>query len=199
MIEKCALQYISEKKGAQPSPALLSIPCSLRSHRIANRTHENVAKSSASILYRKNYKMSTRYLPPFSCFSLRTLRETIPYYSATQGIYVNICLSLRSNRQSLSRQQGIILTKTANAVILPIMDKKTDFFEETGIFESNTRTGKRPEWHATVYNKRFGSMAGVPRWKVLQNSKLSGLWQIQVARHCAKPPDVVGNAGTANR
>jgi len=31
-------------------------------------------------------------------------------------------------------------------------------------------------------------MAGVARWKVLQNSKLSGSWQVLVARHCAKPP-----------
>ena len=40
----------------------------------------------------------------------------------------------------------------------------------------------------TAYNERFGAMAGVARWKVLQNSKLSGSWQVQVARHCAKPP-----------
>jgi len=37
-------------------------------------------------------------------------------------------------------------------------------------------------------NERFGAMAGVARWKVLQNSKLSGSWQVCVARHCAKPP-----------
>ena len=141
MIKKGVFQCISEKKGAQPSPALLSIPCSLRSHRIANRTHENVAKSPASILYRKNYKMPTRYLPPFSCFRPRTLSQVIPQCSVTQGIYIMLCLSLRSNRQSLSRQQGIILIKTANAVILPIMDKKMDFFGKTGIFESNTQVG----------------------------------------------------------
>ena len=90
MIEKGVFQYISEKKGAQPSPALLAIPCSLGSHRITNRTHENVGKSPASILYRKNYKMSPQYLPPFSC----------------------IC---------------------------------------------------RPEWHATVYNKRFCEIAALTR------------------------------------
>jgi hypothetical protein len=27
-------------------------------------------------------------------------------------------------------------------------------------------------------NERFSAMAGVPRWKVLQNSKLSGSWQV---------------------
>jgi hypothetical protein len=37
-------------------------------------------------------------------------------------------------------------------------------------------------------NERFGTMAGVLRWIVLQNSKLSVSWQVQVARHCAKPP-----------
>jgi len=52
-----------------------------------------------------------------------------------------LCLSLRSNRQSLSQQQGIILIKTANAVILPIVGKKMDFFGKTGIFESNTQVG----------------------------------------------------------
>jgi hypothetical protein len=36
-------------------------------------------------------------------------------------------------------------------------------------------------------NERFGTMAGVPRWIALQNSKLCGSWQVQVARHCAKP------------
>jgi hypothetical protein len=41
---------------------------------------------------------------------------------------------------------------------------------------------------ATAYNERFGAMAGVPRYIVLQNSKLSGSWQVQVARHFAKPP-----------
>ena len=183
--------------NAQPSHTQLAIPCSLRSHRIANRTHENVGKSSTSILYRKNYKMSTQYLPPFSCLCQHTLSKVTPQYSGTQGIYVIICLSLRSNRQSLSRQQGIILIKTANAVILPIVDKKMDFFGNTGIFESNCRIGKRTEWHATVYNKRFGSMAGVTRRKVLQNSKLNDSWQMQVARHCAKPPGVRGNSRTA--
>jgi len=66
---------------------------------------------------------------PLSCFSSRTLRQVIPQCSETQGTYVNISLSLRSNRQSLSRQQGIILIKTANAVItlfssISTMDKK---------------------------------------------------------------------------
>jgi hypothetical protein len=37
---------------------------------------------------------------------------------------------------------------------------------------------------ATAYNERFGAMAGVPRWIALQNSKLSGSWQVCVARHC---------------
>jgi len=137
-----------------PSPALLAIPCSLRSHRIANRTHENVGKFPASILFRKIYKMSTQYLPPFSCFCPPMLRKTIPQYSEKQSIYVILCLSLRSFRQSLSRRQGTILIKTANAVILPIMDKKMDFFGNTWIFESYCQTRKRPEWHATVYNNQ---------------------------------------------
>jgi len=40
----------------------------------------------------------------------------------------------------------------------------------------------------TAANERFGAMAGVARCKVLPNSKLRGSWQVQVARHCAKPP-----------
>ena len=31
---------------------------------------------------------------------------------------------------------------------------------------------------ATAFNERFGAMAGVARWKVLPNSKLSGSWQV---------------------
>ena len=141
----------------QPSPTLLAIPCSLCSHRIANRTHENSGKSPASILYRKNYKMSTRYLPPFSCFCPHTLCQIIPQCSETQSIYMIICLSLQSNWQSLSRQQGIILIKTANAVFtlfssIRTKDKKMDFFGKTVFFESDTRIRKRTEWHATTYN-----------------------------------------------
>ena len=36
---------MSEFYEIKPSPALLAIPCSLRSHRIANRTQENADKS----------------------------------------------------------------------------------------------------------------------------------------------------------
>ena len=125
MVEKYVFQSIREKEAAQPSPALLEIPYSLRSLSISNRTHENVGKSSANILYRKFYKMSTRYLPPFSCFCRPTLSYIIPQCSVTQGIYVMICLSLRSNRQSLSRQQGIILKTTANAVAATFSDIHT--------------------------------------------------------------------------
>jgi len=38
-------------------------------------------------------------------------------------------------------------------------------------------------------------MAGVSRWKALQNSKLNGSWRVQVARHCAKPPPRYMQAG----
>jgi hypothetical protein len=52
----------------------------------------------------------------------------------------------------------------------------------------NTVLGKCIVKAATSCNERFGTMAGVPRWIVLRNSKLSGSWQEQEARHCAKPP-----------
>jgi len=57
-----------------------------------------------------------------------------------KGIYVIISLSLRSNRQSLSRRQGTILIKTANAVTttfsdIRTMDKKWDFLENQGIWK----------------------------------------------------------------
>jgi len=92
----------------------------------------------------KNIKCPTRYLPPSSRFCQRTLSQTIPQYSGAQSIYMIIRLSLRSFRRSLSRQQGIILIKTANAVTLPFFSKytinrKQEFFGKTGIFESNTR------------------------------------------------------------
>jgi hypothetical protein len=42
---------------------------------------------------------------------------------------------------------------------------------------------------ATIYNERFGAMAGVLRRTVLQNSKLSGSWRVcesqpSPSRHC---------------
>jgi len=52
----------------------------------------------------------------------------------------------------------------------------------------NTAMGKCSRKAATVYNKQFGAMAGVARWKVFTNSELSDSWQVQVARHCAKLP-----------
>jgi len=45
------------------------------------------------------------------------------------------------------------------------------------------------------HNLRFGATAGVPHWIVLKNSKLSGFWQAQVARHLVKLPDVSLHAG----
>ena len=51
----------------------------------------------------------------------------------------------------------------------------------------NTVVGTHCGKAATSLNERFGTMAGVPRRKVLQNRKLSGSWQVYVARHCAKP------------
>jgi len=51
-----------------------------------------------------------------------------------------------------------------------------------------TTEKKEIDMASTAYNERFGIMAGVPRWIALQNSKLSGSWQVQVARHYAKPP-----------
>jgi len=34
-------------------------------------------------------------------------------------------------------------------------------------------------WEKPAHNKQFGAMAGAPRWKALQNSKLSGSWQVK--------------------
>jgi hypothetical protein len=112
-------------------------------------------------------KCLSQYLPSFSRFCPHTLREVIPYSSETQGIYMIICLSLRSNRQSLSRQQGIILKTTANAVAMTFSDMRTmdirwDFFGKSRILGSKTRIGKRTEWHATIYNEHIGSMAALP-------------------------------------
>ena len=61
----------------------------------------------------------------------------------------------------------------------------------------NTIVGKCSRKAATATNKQFGSMAGVARWKTLQNSKLNGSWQVQVARHCAKLPGVMRHSRTA--
>jgi hypothetical protein len=68
-----------------------------------------------------------------------------------------------------------------------------------GLDRKNTVVGKFSRKAATVYNERFGAMAGVARWIVLRNSKLSGSWQV-----CESPPSpsrhpVRGNAGTMRR
>ena len=136
-------------------------------------------------------KCPTQYLPSLSCLCPHTLRQIIPQCSVTQGIYVNICLSLRSNRQSLSRRQGTILIKTANAVTLfssrYTIDRKMGFFGEIGIFESDTRTGKKPEWHATAGNMGLAQAGHRLVGKCLQNSKLCSSWQECVSPACAKP------------
>ena len=116
----------------------------------------------------KIIKCPTQYLPPFSRSCLHTLRRTIPYCSVTQGIYVIIYLSLRSNRQNLSRQQGIILIKPANAVITSFsirhtIDRKWNFLGKSRVLQNNTQIGKRTEWHATAFNGRFGAIGALPR------------------------------------
>jgi len=80
-------------------------------HHIANPTQENSGKSALSILYNKKYNMRRPYLPLFSCSANARSGQEHRDCSVTQGIYVIICLSLRSNRQSLSRQQGIYFDK----------------------------------------------------------------------------------------
>ena len=174
MFEKCVLQCISEKEAAQASTATFLMSCSQVRTTLKTAREKIVANPLRAFYTTKNIKCPTRYLPPFSRFSPRTLSQIIPQYSETQGIYQMLCLSLRSNRQSLSRRQGTILIKTTNAVILPIMDKKTDFFGNTGIFESNCRIGKRTEWHATAFNLGLAQAGHCLVRKCLQNSKLCG-------------------------
>ena len=66
------------------------------------------ANARTSKLYQENYNLRRAQicrhilvLPPHS------LRQVFGTRSETQGIYVIMRLSLRSNRRSLSRQQGI--------------------------------------------------------------------------------------------
>ena len=47
-----------------------------------------------------------------------------------------------------------------------------------GIDRKNTIVGKCSGKAATMHNKQFGAMAGVARWKVFKNNKLSGSWQV---------------------
>ena len=89
-----------------------------------------------------------KWLMPLSCFSSHTLSQIIPQHSVTQCIYMIISLSRRSNRLSLSRQQGIILIKTANAVIpffssTPTIDKKWILSGKQGLLKVN------PNWKET--------------------------------------------------
>jgi len=122
-----------------------------------DKNNDDGGKSTASILYRENYKISTRYLPPLSCLIPYTLRKTIPQCSGIQGIYVIICLFLRSNRQSLSRQQGMILIKTANAVAtifygIHTMNKKRIFSGRQGFLKANPN--KKESGMACYYLQR---------------------------------------------
>jgi hypothetical protein len=56
---------------------------------------------------------------------------------------------------------------------LTLAPKKTYGFDKKSYVVGKYR-GKA----ATIYNERFGTMAGVPRWIALQNSKLRGSWQV---------------------
>jgi hypothetical protein len=69
-------------------------------------------------------------------------------------------------------------TRVSYDRLLSLKMLKDDFSK----FEKDGRENK------PALNERFGAMAGVARWIVLQNSKLCGSWQVCVARHCAKPP-----------
>ena len=104
------------------------------------------ANPRASILYRKNYKMPRPICHHSFVFAL-ALRsgKNFGLVRETQGIYVIICLSLRSNRQSLSRQQGIILIKTANAVLLSFLARRWVLTKITSPFLTNCRvlTGQK--------------------------------------------------------
>jgi len=76
------------------------------------------ANARAAFCTEKFTKCPAQFAAIFFFCPRTTLQKKLGICSETQGIYVIICLSLRSNRQSLSRQQGIILIKTANAVII---------------------------------------------------------------------------------
>ena len=112
-------------------------------------------------------KCPTQYLPSLSYLCPHTLMTITPQCSAAQGIYVIICLFLRSNRQSLSRQQGIILIKTANAVIVPFsirytIDRKWIFSDSQEILTIMPELERDRKWHATAGNKHIGKMAALP-------------------------------------
>ena len=172
MIEKCVFQSIREKHAAQASPAKFVISCSHTRTILQTARKKMTANAPASILYRKNYKMPRPNLPPYSCLCPRTAQERNP-------------VILRSTRYSCDYKplltvepaepaaQGIILIKTANAVITFFsspytMEKKIGFFGKIGTFESNTRFWQENgEWHATAYNERFCEMAAVTPQTIL--------------------------------
>ena len=114
-----------------PSPATFLMSCPQVRTTLKTAREKMSANPPQTFYTTKNIKCPTRYLPSFSRFFPHTLRETIPYHSETQGIYMIIRLSLRSLRRSLSRQHGIILIKTANAVIIPFSSTHTIFLLQT--------------------------------------------------------------------
>ena len=89
--------------------------CHVRRAHITTPTtrQKNGSKSRRSAYCTKKITICpAHYLPPFFCLCPRSLRQVIPTCPVTIGIYVIICLSLRSIRQSLSRRQGMMLIYT---------------------------------------------------------------------------------------
>ena len=119
-----------------PSLSTILMSCSQVRTTLKAARNKISANPPQAFCTEKFTKCPTLYLPPFYCSCQHTLRKTIPQYTEIQGIYMNICLSLRSNRQSLSRQQGIMLRKTANAVISSLIDKQLYFDRNIMDFES---------------------------------------------------------------
>jgi len=99
-------QHTQKYNGVQPIILLLSTPAPPLSHRRntalpttpARERRKNSPHTTHPIIFRRTLAVC----PPALCKIIGTCSDS-------QGIYVIICLSLRSNRQSLSRQQGIYL------------------------------------------------------------------------------------------
>jgi hypothetical protein len=141
------------------------------------------ANPRASILYRKSYNMRH---PIFASILLLLPTHTQDRSGEfVQKSKTQFLPESKPHAQKLLTQfLGHLPTHhpeiEMNRVIIPSVEKSE-------IWEKRLK-GKNREWHGTTYNERFGTMAGVSRWIALHNSKLSGSRQVQIARHCAKPP-----------
>jgi hypothetical protein len=201
MNKKYVFQCIDEKKTEQPSLANFAISCS-HTRTILHTARKKMSTNPPQAFYTKKIiKCSTQYLPSFSCLCPRTAQKSNPA-TLSNTRYLCDYKPLLTVEPAEPAAQGIILIKTANAVITffsspYIMEKKIGFFGKIETFESNTRIWKENVNGMLLLTTRGLAQAGhYLVGKYLCNNKLCGSWQVCGSPACAKPQNVVRYGGT---